>query len=259
MPQAEFTMPNRLIFFLLIVIALLASALLYNHWGRWDDQSLSEQFEKIQQWVENEEWEQVELDSVVLIKQLNQRLKHNSENVEYWMMLGEILVLNGDLRPAIMSYNKAQSLRPNDEFVAKRLEQLSQFQQRLSHSSQSASQPETSLNLSISANISIDSNLDSKHINSNAVVFAYIRVAGGAPMPIAIKRFTVTDLPMTVTLTKADQMMQGSQWSENQDYEWVVRVTNSGNAVAQQGDLQGIFGPVQLGDKVDVVINQIIQ
>ena len=93
---------------------------------------------------------------------------------------------------------------------------------------------------------------------SEATVFAYIR-ASNSHMPIAIKRLRLAELPTSVTLTANNQMMQSGQWREGMDYEWVVRVSNSGNAIAQKGDLQGVFSPAQLGDSVDVLIDQVIE
>ena len=220
-------MPNRLIIFLLLIIALLSTTLLYNHWGSWSDQSLNDQFKQIQKLAEDEEWEQVEFASLSLIKALDIKIKQDESNFEYWMMLGETLIINGDLDPAMSSYRKAQALRPNDEFVNKRLGQLTQFNQRsnsqtpveqqaeVQEASESSAQP------TISANIVLSDTLDTGHISQQAAVFAYIRVAGGAPMPIAIKRLSFSELPTSVQLTAANQMMQSGQWREDIDFEWV--------------------------------------
>ena len=68
-------------------------------------------------------------------------------------------------------------------------------------------------------------------------VFVYAKAASGPPMPLAVKRLVVSDLPAEITLSDADAMMPEMKLSS---FDLVVvgaRISKTGNPVAQPGDL----------------------
>jgi cytochrome c-type biogenesis protein CcmH len=68
-------------------------------------------------------------------------------------------------------------------------------------------------------------------------VFVYAKAVNGPPMPLAVKRLTVSDLPTEVTLSDTDAMMPAMKLSA---FDLVVvgaRISKTGNPVAQPGDL----------------------
>lgn len=65
-------------------------------------------------------------------------------------------------------------------------------------------------------------------------VFVFARAIGGPPMPLAVKRLTVADLPVTVTLSDADAMMPGLNLSSVAQVELVARISRAGVATAGQ-------------------------
>ena len=72
---------------------------------------------------------------------------------------------------------------------------------------------------------------------SDNVVFIYAKAASGPPMPLAVKRLAVSDLPVMVELSDADAMMPSMMLSSFDDIIIGARVSKSGNPVAQPGDL----------------------
>ncbi|QKK11209.1 MAG: hypothetical protein HND59_05960 [Pseudomonadota bacterium] len=92
-------------------------------------------------------------------------------------------------------------------------------------------------------------------------VFVFARPDQGPPMPLAAVRLQVKDLPTTVTLDDTQAMMAERKLSSQQQVTVSARVSKSGNAVAQTGDLQGSIAqvPVRSGEPVKLIIDQRVQ
>ena len=67
-------------------------------------------------------------------------------------------------------------------------------------------------------------------------VFVYAKAMQGPPMPLAVKRLQLKDLPVTLSLSDADAMMPSMKLSSFDQVVVGARVSLSGNAVAQSGD-----------------------
>jgi cytochrome c-type biogenesis protein CcmH len=79
------------------------------------------------------------------------------------------------------------------------------------------------------------------------VVFIFARAAQGSRMPLAIVRKQVKDLPTTVVLDDSLGMGPQMKLSSVPEVVVVARVSKSGMASAQAGDLEGVSGPVKMG------------
>ena len=91
-------------------------------------------------------------------------------------------------------------------------------------------------------------------------VFIFARAAQGPRMPLAIVRKQVKDLPITYTLDDSLAMNPAMKLSNFQQVVVGARVSKSGNAMPQSGDLQGQSETISLGGSkpVDVVINSVM-
>jgi len=98
-------------------------------------------------------------------------------------------------------------------------------------------------------------------VEPNDTVFIFARANQGPPMPLAAVRLQVKDLPTTVTLDDSQAMMAERRLSSQQQVVISARVSKSGNAIAQPGDLQGSISnvPVTGGEPVKVTIDQQVQ
>lgn len=75
-------------------------------------------------------------------------------------------------------------------------------------------------------------------LDGNAQVFVIARQPGGPPMPVAVERHGVADLPFTATLDDADSPMPTLKLSQLREVELVARLSASGNAMKQDGDVE---------------------
>jgi len=90
-------------------------------------------------------------------------------------------------------------------------------------------------------------------------VFIFARAASGPPMPLAVLRKQVRDLPLEFTLDDTMAMAPNLKLSDFPEVIVGARVSRSGSATAQSGDLRGQSKPVKVGTTgIAVVIDAAI-
>ena len=110
--------------------------------------------------------------------------------------------------------------------------------------------------LAISGTVSIAPSLTSKGSDTDTL-FVFARESNGPPMPVAIMRATKKDLPFTFRLDDSTSMMPSRKLSDVGMVVIVARLSKSGQAMPQSGDLEGMSQPVKPGvDGVTVVIDR---
>ncbi|MDO6459497.1 c-type cytochrome biogenesis protein CcmI [Granulosicoccaceae sp. 1_MG-2023] len=87
-------------------------------------------------------------------------------------------------------------------------------------------------------------------------VFIYAKAVSGPPMPLAAKRLTVADLPVTLTLNDNDAMMPQLTLSSQAQVIVGARVTKSGQAIAQSGDYVAESEAVSNNGEVSLTISE---
>lgn len=79
------------------------------------------------------------------------------------------------------------------------------------------------------------------------VVFIFARAAGGPAMPLAVLRRKVKELPAEFTLDGSSAMMAEAKLAAIGEVIVGARISRSGTATPQSGDLQGLSRPVKIG------------
>jgi cytochrome c-type biogenesis protein CcmH len=85
-------------------------------------------------------------------------------------------------------------------------------------------------------------------------LFVYARAEHGPPMPLAVARLDASKLPTTVMLTNAMSMMPTMTLSSVQQVFVGARISHSGQAIAQAGDLEGTAGVVAVDSTTPIRI-----
>ncbi len=111
---------------------------------------------------------------------------------------------------------------------------------------------------SIIVNVSLKEKLKEKIVNSDTL-FIYARAHNGPKMPLALVKMTAGDLPTSVTLDDSVSMMPSMTLSSMGQVEVIARISKSGQAIMQSGDIYGSVQSVSTNksETVDVVISEL--
>jgi cytochrome c-type biogenesis protein CcmH len=98
-------------------------------------------------------------------------------------------------------------------------------------------------------------------IPPNATLFVIARQAGGPPMPVAVEKLAATGFPREVVLDDGDSPMPTMKLSQLEQVQVLARVSASGNAMPQAGDLASSPVTVRVDRKepVGIVIDRVVE
>jgi len=90
-------------------------------------------------------------------------------------------------------------------------------------------------------------------------VFVFARAAEGPRVPLAVERRSAKELPFDFVLDESMAMSPERKLAAGAQVIVGVRVSRSGNAIPQSGDLEGLSAPVAVGTSgVEVVIDRTV-
>jgi cytochrome c-type biogenesis protein CcmH len=202
---------------------------------------------------------------------LTRALELDPDNLKGLWLAGHWKNQLGMYAEAIDYWQKAALLLPDDgEDKPVITRQIQQAQQQLGIAVDSEQQTTTSpaavspdksaSSVTLQVQVSLDPALVAK-TSPGDTVFIFARAAQGPRMPLAIVRKQVKDLPLSVVLDDTMAMAPGMMLSGFEEVLVGARISKSGNAMAQSGDLQGLKSPVRPADSanLDIVIDSVVR
>ena len=125
----------------------------------------------------------------------------------------------------------------------------------------SAPPPPTAPSATIPAALEVAVTLDpalGDRVAPGDTLFIFARAAQGPRMPLAIVRRQAGELPLTVTLDDSQAMAPNFRLSAFPEVSVGARISKSGNATPQPGDLQGSVSGIRVGQdrRVELTISE---
>lgn len=174
-------------------------------------------------------------------------------------LAGTALYDRGDYAGAIARWQKiADRLPPESELAKQVLGSIVEAREHLL--SGAASAPTTALApataaapatpvataTTLTGTVTLDAALVDK-ASPTDTVFVFARAAAGSRMPLAVQRAKVADLPLAFRLDDSMAMAPGATLSSARQLVVGARISKTGNAMPQAGDLSGEVAPVAPG------------
>ena len=182
-------------------------------------------------------------------------LENEPGNVKALWLAGQWKNLQGEYADAVRYWQRtAEQLPADGENALVLARQIRQAQERLAPGTvvdtpeprQDAAGTTAAADKAITVSISLDPQVATGAAPEDTV-FIFARAVSGPRMPLAIVRKQVSDLPVTVTLDDSMAMAPGMKLSNFDAVAVGARISKSGTAMPQSGDLQGLVTPVVPG------------
>ena len=218
------------------------------------------------------------------IARLRQSLKDNPAQPEGWLLLGQALLSQQHQDEAAKAFEQVLRLQPEHQRARwllgviqreagdagkaaetwqpllllvngkTRDSLLEQINLARSEAGQTAlSMPATATENGIQIQVSLDPTLAARaRLRGDASVFVIARDPEMPGMPVAVQKHTLSELPLSITLGDNDSPMPTRKLSSLKQVQLLARISETGDAMAQQNDLQTDPVTVQLPAKAAV-------
>ena len=205
------------------------------------------------------------------MKLITQALKIDPANLKGLALAGTDAFVRGDFVQAVRYWSEVEKVGPPDNALVQRVSSsLPEARSRAglpadpapmsapapAQAAATQSAP-SSAAASVSGTVTLSPALLAK-ASPQDTVFIFARPANGARMPLAAQRIQVKDLPYRFTLDDSKSMSPATPLSSSAQVVLGARISKSGDAIPQPGDLSGQVGPVALGTQgIALEINEV--
>jgi cytochrome c-type biogenesis protein CcmH len=186
------------------------------------------------------------------MKQIDRALKIDPKNPKALALAGSHAYNKKDYAGAVKFWEALVKNAPPDNNLVKQIEPGLAEARSLAGLPPAAKPLDAPAKLPAAANATVSGTVTlsaamAKQAAPDDTVFVFARPAEGARMPLAILRKQVKDLPLKFTLDDSMAMSPANALSGASKVVVGARVSKSGNAMPQPGDLSGQSAPVSVG------------
>ena len=195
---------------------------------------------------------------------LQRALERDPNHQRGLWLLGIAQFQSGDTDTASATWEKLIATLPEDspmrDSLRQRIDEL-KAQTGLAASADTPSVP--ALEVPPAPRLDIRVNLApelAQRVAPDDVLFVFARAAEGSRAPLAIQRLRAADLPLSITLDDSHAMVPQMNLSSAARIVVGARISRSGNAQAQSGDLETLSEPLSNSHKavITLTIDQIL-
>lgn len=187
---------------------------------------------------------------------INQALQINPKNPKALALKGTAAFETADYAQAIKNWELAiPNLGPNDVAFAQGLTASIAEAKKLLRPSSAAAIDQA---LTLSGKVLMSPGLKGL-VSPSDVVFIYAKAIDGPRLPLAIIKSTAGQLPISFILSDEQSMSPQFKLSQYKEVSLTVRVSKTGNAIPEKGDLIGVIPKLKLGEKNIQLIIQDVQ
>ncbi len=181
-------------------------------------------------------------------------LQAQPQHIGALLLAGSAAYADQQLPDALAYWQQARARMTNEHPDVPALESaIAEVQQQLGVAPAAAASDGAS---TLTGQVSLAATLQSAASPSDTV-FVYAVQVNGPRMPVAIVRTTVSQLPMAFTLDDRTAMNPAFKLSTLKEVVVKARISKSGGAMPQPGDLIGSLGPVAVGTTgLDITISE---
>lgn len=199
------------------------------------------------------------------LRLLEDALSRDGSHQRALWLLGIAAVQRGDKPAAIDFWTRLQAQLPPESEIRQSIDQqLAELTGAASAPSSAVAASETPPAASTGNGIQVKVRLSDtlrEQVGPNAVLYVFARPAVGPKMPLAIQRLPVSVLPVDLTLDDTMGMMPTMKLSGTPEIVIGARISQSGVANAQSGDLEGLTGTLKQADissPIEITISSVV-
>ena len=184
------------------------------------------------------------VDMNAAIERLAEKLRQHPDDAQGWALLGRTYRATGQYERAKDALHHAVEAEPGNSALAHEYEiadtPLPPMEDDSPQPQQSPIPTAASMGngkpSAISVNVSVGASLKTQY-QSNDVLFVIAKAVNGPVFPVAVARMSADKLPIQVTLTDQMAMLPNAKLSDFDEVDVQARISKSGNAKGQPGDL----------------------
>lgn len=198
---------------------------------------------------------------------LQRALKVDPANFKALALMGTAAFDRKDYKGAIAYWNKVVQTAPADSEFTQSLQTSLEEARALAEgrtppaalpSIMPSAAPSAANGGQVSGRVRLAPALAAK-VSPGDTLFIFARAEKGPRMPLAILSLKAGDLPSRFSLDDSNSMAPGMKLSAFPSVMVVARISKSGNASAQSGDLEGSVGPLKPGTQdIQISIDKVI-